>query len=389
MRYLCCSDLHLGAGADLGVKPGERLGEQAAMWQQIIFLAAERGCQAILFAGDAFHRNKPTPQELLAFADPLAECPIPVYAINGNSHDFVGVDQAMAVTVVDALSDSFQLFVEPQVITIAGGTTLAMLPWAPVARIVASHDGGDRDEINQLAADLLLEVARGLRAQCPAGSPSVLMTHFSISGAALPSGLSIDMAREPILPLTDLEQLGFDCVIAGHIHRPQLMETSIGAASGPIFYCGSPAPLSFGEPGEHGVWIIETDDDGRFASEFVPLSSPEFVTVDLTDREVEEMAAGTMPALAPAMGRYVKVRYCATEEQARRIDSEALRAHADEYGARRIWIEPTVSRAHRERGAVLDSAGSRIDQLAAYLEASGVNGDVAPAMLERAGKYIG
>lgn len=381
-RYLAVADLHLGAGADLGLAAGDRLAEQAAVWQQIIGLAGDRNVDAILFAGDAFHRNKPTPAEQMAFAVPLAHCRIPVFAINGNSHDFVGVDQAMAVSVVDTLSDWFSLFTEPAVVGLPGGVALAMLPWAPVSRIVAAQDGGDRDGINELAAELLIEVARGLASRCAAehpGKPALLMTHFSISGAALPSGLSIDMAREPILPLADLELLGFDAIAAGHIHKPQLMESQIGRAMGPIFYCGSPAPLSFGEPGEHGCWLIEADVAGRLVPEFVPLSSRQFVTLE---------AGVDLEALSPLDGAFVKVRGSMSEEEYRRFDTGGTRALLMEWGAYSVEFKIEVERAHRERGSVLDDAGSRIDQLAAFLEASGTNGDVAPAMLERAAGYI-
>lgn len=393
-RYLACSDLHLGAGAELGLAPGDRLKEQAAVWQSIVLEAAERGCDALLLAGDAFHRNKPTPQELLAFAAPLAErrVQIPVFAINGNSHDFVGVGQAMALDVVDALSDSFELFTEPQVVELPGGVALALLPWAPVSRIVAAQDGGDRDDVNQCAADLLLEIARGLAARCAAehpGRPALMMTHFSISGAALPSGLPIDMAREPLLPATDLALLGFDCLIAGHIHRAQMLEPQ---AFG--FYCGSPMPLSFGEPGEHGVWVLDVDHGGEVAAEFVPLPSRPFVTIDFDlDRnaDVPELAPSLTGVPVPAEvkdGAFVKVRVTATEETARRFSPDDLRALLVDAGAHRVWVEMTVERARRERGTVLDDAGSRTDQLAAYLDAIGVNGSVAPAMLERAAEYL-
>jgi DNA repair exonuclease SbcCD nuclease subunit len=393
-RYLACSDLHLGAGADLGLEPGDRLREQAAVWQRIVFEAAERGCDALLFAGDAFHRNKPTPQELLAFADPLVECTIPVFAINGNSHDFVGVGQAMAVDVVDALSASFELHTEPDVILLPGGVALAVLPWAPVSRVVAMRDGGDRDDVNVYAAELLLEVARGLAEQCATdhpGKPAMLMTHFSISGASLPSGLPIDMAREPILPATDLALLGFDCVIAGHIHRAQALDPdSFG------FYCGSPMPLSFGEPGEHGFWIVDVSPAGAVEFTSVPLSSRPFITIDVEaeavlwaqDEDDCHDAVEHLVGIDDLTDAFVKLRYSATEDEARRIDQGKVRQSIEEAGAYRVWIEQTVERAHRERGSVIDDAGTRVDQLAAYLDAIGTNGDVAPAMLERASTYL-
>ena len=131
--------------------------------------------------------------------------------------------------------------------------------------------------------------------------------------------------------------------------------------------------------------------------EFVPLSSRDFVTLDWDFADGEDFSQllegygvwdPEEAASSTVAGAFVKARYTATEDVARRLDHDEIRRALELSGAHRVWIEPTVSRAHRERGAVLDSAGSRIDQLAAYLEASGVNGDVAPAMLERAEEYI-
>ncbi len=160
--------------------------------------------------------------------------------------------------------------------------------------------------------------------------------------------------------------------------------------------------MNHGESGyEHGCWIIETDARvKRFVPEFVPLASRPFVTLDFDlDRNVivESPFAPLIDSSAlfgvdvPAEvkdGAFVKVRVTATEEKARKFSADELRAMLVDVGAHRVWVEMTVERAHRERGAAIDSAGSRVDQLAAYLEAIGTNGDVAPAMLERAAGYL-
>jgi len=379
VRYLACSDLHLGAGADLGLAPGERLAEQRVVWETILDLAAERDVDAILFGGDAVHRNKPTPEELMAFAEPLASCSIPVFAINGNAHDFVGPDQAMAVNVVSALSDLFVLATAPNVDLLPGGAVLASLPWSPVSRIVAAQDGGDRDEVNQLAADLLLEVARGLAADCDAsypGAPRILMTHFAISGDT--DGIST-FAREPVLPLADLEQLDFDIIVAGHFHHGQMLASNPSEPVMPILYCGSPMPLNYGEGSyDHGVWILEWYEDG-WMPEFVPLASRSFVTleqgVDLT----------TLP---PLDGSFVKVRGTMSDEDHRRFDVAACRERLELHGAYSVTFDLTVERAHRDRGAILVDGQTRLEQLAAYLAATGVNGSVGAAMMAKAEELI-
>ena len=50
-------------------------------------------------------------------------------------------------------------------------------------------------------------------------------------------------------------------------------------------------------------------------------------------------------------------------------------------------IEPSVVRARRERGAAIDTAGSRIDQLASYLSATDANGNTA-ALIAAAERYL-
>jgi hypothetical protein len=71
-KLLCFGDLHLGAGSDYGAEPGDRLRDQQDVLAMIVQLANENEVDAVLFAGDAFHRRRPTPAEMLACADPLA-----------------------------------------------------------------------------------------------------------------------------------------------------------------------------------------------------------------------------------------------------------------------------------------------------------------------------
>ena len=51
-----------------------------------------------------------------------------------------------------------------------------------------------------------------------------------------------------------LDQLGFDYIALGHIHKPIIISDNMA-------YCGSPEPLDFGEIGEHG--IIQGIIEGR------------------------------------------------------------------------------------------------------------------------------
>lgn len=379
MLIAATGDNHLGKGQDLGRQPGDRLAEQEQVWRSTLELARDRGCAAVLHAGDLFDGRRPEPNVMLAAERPLVEhraaggCPVLVIAGN---HDIPSQDGPCGLDVL-AEAGLILLSREPEARGFAG-MGVACLPWTPLARPIAAHDGeADRGELAALAADLLLRSARELR-EFVAG-PCLLLGHWSVSQTSLPNGLDVGQLGGVVLPMDDLQQLGFEALVFGHIHREQEV--------GSFLYVGSPQPLDFGEANDaHGVWLLDTDR--LDAPEFVPLDSRGFVAWDLGDEEIDALADRGWLATVPLDGEFVKVRYRATEEQARRIDHDALRAQIEGLGAHRVWIEPTVERAHRDRGAELVEGQTMIEQLDAYLSAINVNGDVKPAMLERAERYL-
>lgn len=85
------------------------------------------------------------------------------------------------------------------------------------------------------------------------GFPTVLMAHLYLSGARL------NGTRQPrdivggseAMPLSDIGT-GYDYLALGHIHRRQRLSKQ-------AHYSGSPLPISFDEPAEHGVLVVELD----------------------------------------------------------------------------------------------------------------------------------
>lgn len=382
-RLAFYGDLHAGKGRDLS--PG-RLDEQERALDDVLRIARDSRCDAVVSLGDDWDKRNPTPDEVLAVIRPLRHhrdaggCD--VIGIPGN-HSISSADGGTMPAAV-GLTGLAEVFSQPSV-RIVGDTAVCLLPWVPTSRLdlaLEQRHGRpiDRDELFALAGDFLVEIASGLvRVDAPR---KVLGLHWSVSQTALPSGLPVDELREVVIPMDGLLALGFDAIVGAHIHRP-------GVYGDRFAYVGPPLPLDHGRAdGDHGVWIVDTDP-AHTLLQMMPIDSPGFETVNLTDTDVANLADyGTMPPLAPALGRYLRVRYTATEEQSRRIDKTKLRSHAEGYGALRCDIDETVERAHRERGTVIDDAGSRVDQLSAYLDAIGTNGDVKPAMLERAAGYL-
>ena len=403
-RFLCVGDLHLDAGPDLGRAPGDRLAEQEAVWRRCLEIAYEQDVDAILFAGDAFHKARPSPEALLAFERPLVESdrspakmppvalpsgfevellipqrPPPIIAILGN-HDVAGASLGTGLEVF-AEAGLLTLAREPAIHAVAG-VGIACLPWVAASRVVAAQGGGDRDFVNAHAAELLVATARGLREQID--GPAILLTHFSISGSALPNGLPVEQLREPVLELGDLEALGFDAIVAGHIHAPQ----AFGEGT---FYVGSPMPLSFGEAEtDHGVWIL---DAGRYTA-FAPIESRSLVTLDLDHVQVEDWIERAETFIDPeeyaVEGAIIRVRIHATQEQARRLDVPALKRNLVEQGAHKVYaVQLEIEKPERAR---VEGLTEELDELAAldlWMEASEINGDRATELRERTERYLG
>lgn len=384
-RFLCTGDLHLGAGSDYGREPGDRLRDQERVWARVLELAAEHDVDAVLFAGDAFHRRRPTPAEMIAFQRPLqafaAEHDIEVVAIVGN-HD---CEAAHLPTALDVFGREVDLYAQPGVwLAPDRGAAVACLPWSPVARLVATRNGGDRDELNREAAGLLVAAARGLRAQIPAEQPAVLMGHWHVNSATTVSGRGAPeiFTHEPLLDYSALEELGFDAIVLGHNHMPQMLGQS-------GFHVSSPSPVNFGE-GEspHGCWLLDLGE-GRSGATFLPVESRPFVTLAL------EPGDGDAGMLWPEMwdgsleGAVVRIRYQATEEQARRVDQAALRDALYRSGAHKVFaILADVIRESRARVAGVDEDLAPLSALDLWLEAEQLNGWQGDALRALTAGYL-
>jgi exonuclease SbcD len=401
VRILATGDLHLGASPDLGPRPGDRLADQERVWKQIARLAIEEECEALLFAGDAFHRRRPTPSEILAFRSGLKilnEHDVDVVAIAGN-HDVesAALPNALLTSEPHAL---YEVSSRPEIHALrgSGGVQVATLPWTPPAQLVASRNGGDRDALHNDVAQLLLESARGLRAQIPADKTAILLAHWSISGAVTPTGADVGLFREPVLDAHALEALGFDFVVAGHIHKAQRLgppTAYVDEVPARMFYVGSPCVVDFGEAQtEHGVWIVDVDEE---LAEFVEIEDRPFVTVsvDLTtelppqgDDETDVIAA-TIAERLPLTDAVIRIRYKASADQARRIDVGALRGFCADAGASKVYaVQAEIVREDRARVEGVDETLTELDALDRWIESQELGEAPATGLRERTSRYL-
>lgn len=354
-QLVAFGDLHLQKGEAL--HPA-RLAEQEAVLDRILTDARNMGAAAVLMAGDLFDRRRPSPEAMLTAERPLVkhrERGCPVIAIPGN-HDLIDLDTGCGMDVL-AEAGLIELHREPGVVRVPGAW-VACLPWAPVSRL-RSQLGPDvpADEVNQACGELLIRIARDLRASVD--GPCVLMAHWSVDAAVLPSGLSVADLREVVLPLSDLTGLDYDAVVLSHIHRGQLLTDSP-----PVLYTGPPLALDFGDNSNgYGYWIV-----GPGAHpEFVPIESPRFLTFD------QEIAADVSDA-------YVRLRVSVPSGE--QVDARWLERDIIETGgARYARVEVTVERAARGRVEALDDTVTEAAAFGMWLDAVEATEDERPWLL--------
>lgn len=380
-RLLLFGDTHIGAGAEYGRNPGDRLADEEQVLDRIVDLALEHSVDGVLHAGDMWHRRRPTPAEYLAVTRPLGrlqrELGCDVLAISGN-HCVEHPDLPIAAELLTGMLDVRR---EPG-LWHGPGVTVACLPWTPVSRLVAQRNGGDRDGLAGEAAQMLLTIARDLHAKSVDGY-TVLLTHWSISGGHTPTGAITDEFREVVIPLDEIEGLGFDAVIAGHIHLPAIIgdaRLGMGVVGQPVLYVGSPFPIDFGEASSlHGVWLLDTE--AAEPATFLPVDSRPFVTLDydLASPVDMELLAPTGTVIGRTMDgivddAVVRVRYSGTEEQARRVDHSAVTAALLDAGAHKVYaIQPTILRQNRVRVEGLDEDLGPMQAVGMWTAAEGLD----------------
>lgn len=372
-RIVHCGDRQIGVGRSLERVPGDRLRDQEEVGEQIVKIVQDCGADLLIDGGDVFEGPEVTDEHREAYMRPLEQLggAVPIIAVLGNGRHDRSSKPANALQTLRHIP-GFEAASRPDVY-VRGGVAVAALPFVSSAHLRAAFGGGDGDEIDATAADLALRIAEELFETCRRVAPdlpAVLVPHWPISGASLPNGLPIDAVTHAVLPLDGLAAIGYDAILASHIHVPQFCPrdedgTPLGwltpKADGDVvsnaaaIYSGSPMPHDFGEANHpHGVWIIDVEQ-GSTRAEFVPIESRRFVTVEADIAGMEgdphNLIVDAIDA-ADVSGAIVRLRYTATSEQTRRIDTHVLSLILTEDGAHVVKLDPHTVHESRARVTV-------------------------------------
>lgn len=235
VRFLAFSDLHLDAPFGQGGKElaDLRRDELRHTLRRITELASALEVDALLCAGDLYEHDRFTPDTVKLLEREFGRiAPIPVLVSPGN-HDWYG----------------------PQSLYRAAG-------WPPNVHVFPPGELTPWDYINGIRI-------WGFAHQKPSGTRNPL-EHFRVDGDAMHLGLfhgsensgwsralRHDKQKQQHAPFSvaDIEAAGLTHCVVGHYHQRVFGDWHT--------YGGTPAALSFGEPGGGGAVELEFDDSGR------------------------------------------------------------------------------------------------------------------------------
>lgn len=311
MRFLHTSDWHLGVTIQ-GASCEE---EQRRFLSWLLDTLEEQAIDALIVAGDIFHRDQPPARALNLYYDFLANCrslsPLKKVIVVGGNHD--------SPTRLDAPQDILGALD----VHVVGGLRADESTWANCLCPIAAGDG---DEVEAVVAAVPYVQEAKLGIVTTSADASEIRRQYGERFGHLYQTLAQTAAdRYPDLPLIatghltchgqseavdegdvpdDIHQVGtisglppsifgnaYDYVALGHIHRMFPVD------SGRIWYCGTPVATSRNETSPRFVLIGDTDhrdDKGQLIIDKVriPIWRPVFGlrgTVDEIDERLDDL----------------------------------------------------------------------------------------------------
>ncbi|MBD3367265.1 MAG: metallophosphoesterase [Candidatus Eisenbacteria bacterium] len=270
MSILFLADTHLGF--DQPVRPRVRRRRRGpdflASFRRVLTRAVDARVDLVVHGGDLFFRSR-VPDDIvdLVYGELLsfAEHGIPLVVVPGN-HERSRLPSSLFLQHPEV-----HVFDRPRTFLLdTAGVRLALGGFPNVRHDVRRHFSRllDETELADAAADIRL-----------------LCVHQTIEGATVgPSGHVFRRGRD-VIRQRDLPRY-CDAVLAGHIHRHQVLEVPNGGGVLPVIYPGATERTSFAEANEtKGCSLITFERaSGPWAlarHRFVPLPTRPMVTIDV------------------------------------------------------------------------------------------------------------
>ena len=264
-KIVVIGDPHIGKSVSLG-RTGtgntlnSRIVDQFAILEYALERTVEIGAEHLFISGDVFDEPKPQINLITLFVSWLKQCQlynINVHIIVGN-HDVLRSGNVYT-SPLDIISgaDFDGVFVHKSIDTVFIDTTA--FTFMPFCDRKSFFVNSNTEAIGLVTDSLVYELS-----SIPATYHKVVVGHLAIEGS-IPVGDEIDdLTNELFCPLSMFT--GYDRVIMGHVHKPQVMQK----APVNISHIGSMDISNFGEADQKKHIVIYDCLTGECANEVLP-----------------------------------------------------------------------------------------------------------------------
>jgi len=306
----------------------------------MVDIARDERPEIVCVSGDIFHQEQIGPvrysKEILVatrIIKELASVSKYVVVMRGTvNHD--GNGQFKVLKEMLSSEKNVSVVTEPTVIK-TPLADIACIPGFNKQEFRSRFPGLSADEENEAWTSYISSMVMGLRAECH--KTSILMAHYTVPGCNMESGQTSFFTNfEPVIPREALEAAGYEAVLLGHIHRPQILN---GLHN--VFYSGAINAMNFNDEGqERGFWIHEFSDTGKLTKGHNCITPyRRFYTITWDTEEVEAYIREGVMYLhrlgfpEDVTDKIVRVRYSCTSEQKKQLNIPALQKDLYELGA--------------------------------------------------------
>lgn len=342
IQCLHIADLHFGMEnyGQTNPKTGlhTRLEDFSNSMGQAVEYAINHDVDLVLFAGDAYKRNSPSPTEQRELAKhfiTLADAKIPIVMIAGNHDIPVMQGKATAVDIFRQMRPELitvyntKPTLEPPIIhTKNGDIGVCCMPFISPSylRNVVDTDGLSHDEAKDKFVDFIHGIIEDMPKALPDEIPKVLMAHGTAGKPQLGGykGSPLFMDELNILPSV-MANAGYSYVALGHIHLHQDLSPNPNV---PVVYSGSIDRIDFGESEEDKGFVIVSVEQGGSEYEYHPVKVREMIHIKTESERGDDITESILREIrkeSPRLeGAIVKITYTADDDEVHSLDMKQI-----------------------------------------------------------------
>lgn len=379
--------------SDVHFDEGSRFSDCSEICNWITSDLEHREVDAIAIGGDLYEGH-PAPAETAFAAEWLVSLGniAPVVGVYGNHDRPQSLDEFNLLRASHSISfyDRPTIHTGEAVLPPCEDLGIACLPWPRKGELLAALGRPvGREEGNQIAADLLRNVLRGLGDTLRQYRHRLFIGHVQLRGCRTSLDQPPLLGCDFELGAEDLALVGAQAYALGHIHLQQ--EERFGVA--PVFYPGAPRRCNFGEASTKYYSIVTLDDQAATveyietpARPMVLLEADWYRPNDAVGAPGQFSSTQSASLIAQAeKGAEVRFRYRVDPDQrdAAKAQANAFAAELRDMGARSVKVEEEVIASGRARMPEIATAATLPDKLRAMWTRNGIEPDRQARLLDK------